>query len=235
MGYLLLAGGAEFGGRMAEPDRAALRAAGGVHARVGIVPAAAAPDNNHGQAGENGRRWFQGLGAERVTVLPIIDRTSANDADVANALSRCRLVYLLGGFPHYLARTLKKSDCLKAMMTALENGAVLAGSSAGAMVMCEYYYDPHTGQIEAGLDLLPNTLVLPHHDTFGHTWAIRLRRELPRTLFIGIDEQTGLLGRDAANPWRVLGAGKVTLYKSGETTYHEKHTSLCLPETSQLT
>ena len=56
MGYLLLAGGAEFGGRMAVPDRKALVLAGGSEAPVLIIPTAAAPDNNHRRAGENGVR-----------------------------------------------------------------------------------------------------------------------------------------------------------------------------------
>ena len=45
-GYLLLEGGAEFGGQMAVPDRRALELAGGFEARISIIPTAAAPDNN---------------------------------------------------------------------------------------------------------------------------------------------------------------------------------------------
>jgi cyanophycinase len=51
---------------------------------------------------------------------------------------------------------------------------VVAGSSAGAMVMCQMYLDPGTGTIVDGLNLVPNSLVLPHHDTFGKGWAPRL-------------------------------------------------------------
>ena len=46
-GYLLLEGGAEFGGAMSEPDREAIRLAGGLGAQTAILPTAAAPDNNH--------------------------------------------------------------------------------------------------------------------------------------------------------------------------------------------
>ena len=78
MGYLLLEGGAEFGGRMREPDLKAIELAGGFDAPVRIIPTAAAPDNNHQRAGNNGIRWFQSLGARDVGSLPLIDKASAN-------------------------------------------------------------------------------------------------------------------------------------------------------------
>src|SRR5690242_74813 len=138
-GYLLLEGGAEFGGQMAEPDLRAIALAGGNGALISIIPTAAAPDNNYRRAGENGVRWFQSLGATNVAWVPLIDRASGNDASIADTLSHARLIYMLGGFPGYLGDTLKGSACWQAVLQAYENGAVIAGSSAGAMVMCQYY------------------------------------------------------------------------------------------------
>src|SRR5512139_1318785 len=138
-GHILLEGGAEFGGRMALPDRRAMDLAGGVDALIGIIPAAAAPDHNDHRAGENGRRWFRGLGARQVTVLALTDRNSAEAPRVVEAVRECRLIYMLGGFPHYLAQTLLGSRSWQAMLAAFEAGAVVGGSSAGAMVLCEYY------------------------------------------------------------------------------------------------
>ncbi|NIQ92006.1 MAG: hypothetical protein GWN93_24715, partial [Deltaproteobacteria bacterium] len=54
MGYILLEGGAEFAGEMEAPDRRAIELAGGVNVPIGIIPAAAAPANDHLNAGENG-------------------------------------------------------------------------------------------------------------------------------------------------------------------------------------
>lgn len=47
MGYLLLAGGAEFGGPMSAVDVRAIELAGGLDAPICIIPTAAAPNNNH--------------------------------------------------------------------------------------------------------------------------------------------------------------------------------------------
>jgi len=91
------------------------------------------------------------------------------------------------------------------------------------MVMCQYYYDPGKGNVVEGLNLLPNTCVLPHHDTFGKNWASRLSNLLPEAVLLGIDEQTGMLdngpeGRKVG--WRVYGKGAVTLYHHGKPTVY---------------
>jgi cyanophycinase len=213
-GAILLQGGAEFGGRMADSDLHAIHMAGGFDAPISIIPAAAAPDNNHKRAGQNGVRWFESLGARNVELLPLIDRNSAEDPSVIEALGRSRLVYLLGGFPLHLGQCLAGSSAWKTILEAWKNGAVIAGSSAGAMVLCSRYFDPQGDRIVQGLGLLANACVLPHHDTFGQAWAMRLGQELPGTLLIGIDEQTGMTGSVDDDPWRVLGKGQVTLYKN---------------------
>ena len=142
MGYLLLEGGAEFGGRMSEPDLRAIELAGGFDAPIAILPTAAAPDNNHKRAGGNGVRWFQSLGAKNVFSVDVIDSKSANDSGLAEKVRNSKIIYMLGGFPRYLGETLKDSLCWSAALEAYQIGAVIAGSSAGAMVMCEHYYDP---------------------------------------------------------------------------------------------
>ncbi|NTU80223.1 MAG: type 1 glutamine amidotransferase-like domain-containing protein [Chloroflexales bacterium] len=218
VGWIVLEGGAEFGGRMAEVDRRALQLAGGSHAPVRIVPAAAAPDNNHRRAGQNGVRWFQGLGAADVVALPLVDRASAEDPAIAAALAGARLIFLLGGFPRHLGETLAGSACWASVLRAYAAGAVVAGSSAGAMVLCDHYYDPERQELCAGLGLVPGCCVLPHHATFGRTWAGRLAPLLPGATLVGIDEQTGLIDEALEGPgraWRVYGRGAVTLYEAG--------------------
>ena len=214
MGYLLLAGGAEFNGRMAAPDRRAMALAGGPTASIRIVPAAAAPDNNHQRAGRNGVRWFRDLGAVNVSAVPLIDRKSADDPAVVEALLHSKIIYLLGGFPRHLAESLAGSDSWQAILKAHQSGAVIAGSSAGAMILCDTYYDPHGKETLIGLGLIPNACVLPHHDTFGQSWASELIQGLPDAMLIGIDEQSGMLNDGPHGRWQVYGAGRVTLYQN---------------------
>ncbi|GAB4416376.1 MAG: hypothetical protein Kow002_02120 [Anaerolineales bacterium] len=210
MGFLLLAGGAEFGGAMREPDMRAIELAGGVDAPIRIIPTAAAPDDNHVRAGTNGLRWFQTLGARDVESLPLIDKASANTPAVVGPLHNARLIYLLGGFAHYLGQTLSGSSAWRAVLGAYQNGAVIAGSSAGAMVLCEHFFDPERRQVERGLNLVSNACVIPHHNTFGKGWAGKLQALLPGVVLLGIDEFTGMLLEDGQ--WHVLGGGAVTVY-----------------------
>ena len=213
MGYILLAGGAEFGGRMAAPDLRAIELAGGFDARVSIIPAAAAPDNNHLRAGHNGVNWFKQLGAVDVSALALIDRGSADDPAVVEALQSSKLIYLLGGFPRHLEQSLAGSSSWQAILNAHQAGAVVAGSSAGAMILCDTYYDPHAKKTYSGLGLIAGACILPHHDTFGQIWAPALSRQLPDAILVGIDEQSGMLNDGPRESWQVYGAGKVTLYR----------------------
>jgi cyanophycinase len=223
-GYILLEGGAEFGGLMAIPDLRAIELAGGFDVPISIIPTAAAPDNNHRRAGNNGVTWFRHLGAHNVEALPLIDTASANDAAIADSLRQARLIYLLGGFPGYLGATLTGSTAWQAMLAAYNAGAVIAGSSAGAMVLCQYYYDPGTHRRSEGLHLLDNTCVLPHHNTFGKNWAARLAQDLPGVVLLGIDERTGMLddaGTNSKTTWSVYGQGAVSVYRNGSAAiYH---------------
>ena len=212
MGYLLLEGGAEFGGGMSEPDLRAIELAGGFDAPIRIIPAAAAPDNNHERAGRNGVRWFKQLGGRNVAVTPVIDEASARDEALADELRSAKLIYLLGGFPGHLGRTLQGSRAWQAALEAHQNGAVIAGSSAGAMVLCEHYYNPHEKQLLPGLNLLPNCCLLPHHNKYGRNWAGNLRQLLPKAVLIGIDEETGIIG-GGAEEWTVYGTGEATCYR----------------------
>ncbi len=217
MQRLLLEGGAEFSGRMSAADLCAIELAGGFDVPICILPTAAAADNNHKRAGNHGKRWFQSLGAKNVFTVDVIDSASANNSSFADLIRNSKLIYLLGGFPRYLCETLANSLCWQAALDAYEQGAIIAGSSAGAMVLCEHYYDPYEKKILRGLNLIPNACVIPHHNNFGKAWATQLLQLLPNVTLIGIDEQTGII-KDASGAWQIYGAGKATIYRGKQIT-----------------
>jgi cyanophycinase len=213
MGYLVLQGGSEFGGQMRISDRRALELAGGRDAPVTIVPAAAAPDGNHHRAGQNGQSWFQMLGARNVAVAPLVDGQSADNPEIASSLRQSRLIYLLGGFPAYLAGVLQGTRSWQAIREALKEGAIVAGSSAGAMVLGDFFYNPEKQRITKGLGLLRATSIIPHFNSFGRSWVGRLQKELPSVSLIGIDEETGMINDGPAGIWTVYGGGAVVIYR----------------------
>ena len=215
MSIILLAGGAEFSGQMAIPDRQAIELAGGPGAPISILPTAAAPDDNHRRAGQKGVNWFKQLGATNVAALPLVNDASANDPDIVKALSQSRLIYILGGFPGFLAQTLSQSRSWHAILSAHRTGALIAGSSAGAMVLCEYFYDPKSARPIKGLNLLDGICILPHHNTFGKTWVTPLKKLLPEIIPVGIDEESGIIFNISNGSGRVLGKGRMTVYSDG--------------------
>lgn len=216
---ILLAGGAEFQPGMDAADRRAIELAGGLAAPIRVIPTAAAPDNNHARAGANAVRWFRSLGARDVASLPLTDAASAADPAVVAELRAARLIYLLGGFPRHLGESLAGSPAWAAAREAHAAGAVLAGSSAGAMVLCAHYWDPYAGELLPGLGLVPAACVLPHHNGFGASWAPRLAPRLPGVALLGIDERTGVICSDGSQ-WQVYGPGAATVYNNGQATVY---------------
>ena len=172
------------------------------------------------RAGRNGQRWFESLGASRVDVLPVADKPSADNPDFVARVASSHLIYLLGGFPRYLCETLRDSRVWLAALEAHRDGAVLAGSSAGAMVLCEYYYDPYEGKLLLGLNLLKNICVLPHHNRSGKNWGTKLRLLIPKVTLLGIDEQTGIINDASDGAWTVYGAGGIMLYRGEKIEVH---------------
>jgi len=108
---------------------------------------------------------------------------------------------------------LRDSLLLKSIMSAVEDGAVLAGSSAGAMVFGALMRRPRLGQWVKGLGLTPGVAVLPHHERSDPAeTSQQLQSQVPSDITVlGIDARTGCLGRPGS--WRVVGSGKVTMYQ----------------------
>ena len=63
--------------------------------------------------------------------MPVIDRASADDPNLAAAIAGANFVYLSGGKPDYLYRTLAGSLAWEAIQAVLAGGGLLAGCSAG--------------------------------------------------------------------------------------------------------
>jgi cyanophycinase len=207
-GVLALVGGSEWRDGCRKFDAALLEAAG--TDEVLVLPTAAAYENP-GRAVDSARSYFEDLGG-RITGLMVLGRTEAEDETNAAAVRAARFVYIGGGSPLHLRSVLKGSRLWEALLEAWRDGAVLAASSAGAMVLCDPMVDPRGGAYTVGLGLIANLSVFPHHDTApAHLKerSIELRPE--GATLVGVDEQTALI-RDPDGTWRVAGQGLVTLY-----------------------
>jgi cyanophycinase len=155
--------------------------------------------------------WFEGLGA---TVRPLmaLDRPSSSNPENVAAARAAAFVYLAGGNPMHLRSVLVHSPLWDALLAAWHDGATVAGSSAGAMMLCDPAVDLRGGAFTLGLGLIPQLAVIPHADTWSEDKRHRTLQLAPRGLpVVGIDERTALL-RSPAGTWSAEGAGKVRVW-----------------------
>lgn len=229
-GPVALVGAGEFLPRMVDFDRGLLAATGRVRPRVVVLPTASYPD---GEAvfqrwAAMGVEHFAALGAEVEPVL-VRDRASADDAAHVQAIGEADLVYLSGGRADYLLRTLDGSRVGRALVEAHVRGAVLAGCSAGAMVLADRQMEfrrrrlPWPLRWRRGLGFVRGTAVIPHYDAWPEPFSALMALQAPRgAVVVGIDGETAIVGRDGA--WQVHGRARVTVwrgrrrerYRSGE-------------------
>ena len=180
-----------------------------------IAPTASASEGDHvfDRWAQMGLRHYaaDGVPAE---VLPVKTREDAFRDDVVARVGSASMIYFSGGKPAKLAGVLRDSPLLSAILRAMERGAVYAGCSAGAMVASrERDAEGRRGTSWLfGLGLVPHVSFGVHWDRAaripGAQWWMTSR--LPEdTWFVGIDEQTAILGDGTT--WTVHGRRTVTL------------------------
>ena len=212
-GQIALVGGDEFRPGCEEMDEKIMRASGKDPAKVVVVPTAAV--TGPAKAANDGATHFGALGGDS-SMLMLLERSHAEDPEFFFEATLADVLYFTGGSPEHLLETVRESQFLAAMLSAVAEGMVLAGSSAGAMVMGSMMRGPRGGGWVESLGLAPGVAVLPHHERRDHAdTSQELQRTAPSGLtFLGIDARTGCLG--TTGNWRVVGFGRVTVYQGSE-------------------
>lgn len=219
-GPLALVGSGEYLPVMAAVEGMLLR---GRAPRYVQIPTAAAPEGE-----QSLRRWLdlgaaqaERLGVEQVPVV-VRDRAEAGSEELAALIDGAGLVYLSGGNPGYLARTLRGTRVWQAIVDAWQSGSALAGCSAGAIALTGWVPSVRAPQSDPdpGLGVLPGLRVLPHFDKML-AWAPDLlaRAEMrppESTTVIGIDEDTAIVDMTGAGrAWHVHGRQQAWILEDG--------------------
>jgi cyanophycinase len=226
-GVLALVGSGEFTPAMDAVDRALLAATGRERPRVAIVPTASWPDGEpvFRRWAAQGEAHFGALGAVPIPVL-LTGRDTADDPALVDAIAGADLVYLSGGKPEHLLDALDGTPAGDALRSAHAAGAVVAGCSAGAMVLGgrqlhvggRGFLRPPIGWDDA-LGLIPGIVVVPHYDAIAETLIVPVVLAAPTgTVVVGIDEDTAAVGRDGV--WQVHGRGRVTVWHGHRRERH---------------
>ena len=219
-GPLALVGSGEYLPVMAGVEGALIQ---GRPRRYVQIPTAAAPE------GRRRLRYWLDLGAaqaERLGVeqVPVVvrDRDEAGSEDLAALVHGAGLIYLSGGDPLFLARTLRGTRVWAAAEAAWRSGAALAGCSAGAIALTDWVPAVRVPAAEPGhgLGIVSRLRVLPHFDKL-RSWAPELVMRAtagppPGTTVIGIDEDTAIvdLAGDGRS-WQVHGRQQAWVLDGG--------------------
>ncbi|HSK92452.1 MAG TPA: cyanophycinase [Candidatus Angelobacter sp.] len=216
-GHLLLIGGAEDKLRQRQILTRFVSLAGGGDARVVVISTASSLGD---EATELYLSLFRQMGIGDVRGMRPLVREDANDRRAVSALEDATGIFMTGGNQLRLSSVIGGTLLGKTMIERHREGAIIAGTSAGASAIASYMVAFGTSgatpkqrmtQMSAGLGLLPGALVDQHFEQrnrFGRLLA--LVAQSPALIGIGIDEDTAALV-SPKGVLEVLGKGSVTI------------------------
>ena len=174
-----------------------------------------------GKEGDDRLDFWRDRGAEQgarigceVKYLPVLTRDDAHNPQWIEEIKSAGLIYFSGGDPAYLCEIFSQTPMWQTIVSAWQEGASLAGCSAGAMAFGGKIIGIRRSQMSEGLNLLPEIEVIPHYDKFLGWLPDRVAAAIVRkdadTALLGIDENTALVLTDK---WRKHGSGTVHLLR----------------------
>lgn len=217
MGIVALVGAGEFLPTMLPVDRYLVEQMQGTP-RIAVVPTASAPDG----AGVP-ERWarmgvehFANLGLAADPVM-LLKREDADNPAIVAQLAAANFVYFSGGKPRYLLETLRDSAAWETIFQLFQHGGVIAGCSAGAMVLGEQYFDfPQVWRMQPALGLVPGIAIIPHFDEIPRVLTAPMTSGKREVTVVGVEGATALVGSNGR--WIVQGKGGVTVFAAKHKT-----------------
>lgn len=169
------------------------------------------------------RRVFKRLGASKIHALDIRDRDAAADKGVVERIRRAGLIYFTGGDQLRLTNVLGASPALAAIRERHADGAVVAGTSAGAAALsATMIYNGAASdalckgavQMASGFGFVEGVIIDSHFLQRGRfTRLMGAGATNPEQLGVGLGEDAGVI----IHPHRVLeaiGPGHVVIVDS---------------------
>ncbi|MBK8257607.1 MAG: cyanophycinase [Polyangiaceae bacterium] len=213
-------------------DRAILRLvverAGGKGAKIAIFPTASSIPNEMAPLYE---KIFRSFGAHAETVW-VDQRSDAEDPKKLAQVRDATAIFFTGGAQGRIVTLIGGTPMAQAVRRAHRAGVVVAGTSAGASVICDHMiaqgkkaYAPRRSNITMAPGLgLTKRLVIDQHFAQRHRigrlfTAVALN---PFLLGVGIDEDTAIV-LEPTHQMHVFGAGTVTVIDGAKILYTDIH------------
>ncbi len=224
-GNLMIIGGAEDKQGAKEILHAAAQSSGGENGRMVIITTASMKPK---ELGDTYRSLFTGFGIGQVAVADIQTRKEANDPAFVQMIGDATGIFFTGGDQLRITSILGGTKSEQALQETYLRGALVAGTSAGASVVCSTMITDGLGNDPArkctlkmapGLGLLEQVIVDQHFAQRGRLGRLLCAvAENPHTLGVGIDEDTAIHVHPDGR-FQVLGTNAVTVIDGRDISY----------------
>ena len=213
--------------------------AGGINARIVVVPTAGGNRTRDGQLAiykedEVLATWRQQLGVKNVRMLHTADRKVADTEDFVRPLREADAVWFNGGRQWNLVDSYGGTLTQREFDAVLARGGVIGGSSAGATIQGDYLVRGAIAgpdivmapepEHQHGFAFLRHTAIDQHINT-RNRWddLIPVIKKFPDLLGIGLSEATAIVVNgdrfEVIGKWKVAIHDSTRLYQPWEKSY----------------
>ncbi|WP_037348788.1 cyanophycinase [Sediminibacter sp. Hel_I_10] len=204
---------------------------GGVNAKILVLPAASSIPV---EVGDNYLTAFDTLGCTDVTVIQTNNPKETDAPEHLELLEAADCVMFSGGDQSKISRKIRGTKFHELLLKKYNTEKfVIAGTSAGAMVMAEEMITGGSAKeaflkgavrMHKGLSLIPELIIDTHFIQRGRFGRItEAVAQFPELIGLGLAEDTGLIIKN--NWFEVIGSGMVIVF-DGRRIRHNNHAIL---------
>jgi len=192
---------------------------GSTESNIVIIPTAMEDKYIDSERGINMlKKPFTDIGFKNISIVHTREINVANSDSLNNILLSADGVWITGGRQWRLAKAYNGTKIQKSLKSLLNQGKVVAGTSAGASIMGDILVRGDSnnstimlGNYQNGFGFISNFAIDQHHIARNRQFDMfELKNEKPDVLGIGIDENTGVILHESK--FRVIGKSYVTIY-----------------------
>jgi cyanophycinase len=168
-------------------------------------------------------------GIKHIDDVDVSQREDSFDEDSIKKVEKSDGLFFTGGDQLNITSLLGGSPLHQLIRDRIQQGFLIAGTSAGAMMMSNSMIitgrsdiAPKMGDVEIapGMDLLPETMIDTHFSQRGrHGRLLTAIAHYPQDLGIGIDERTAIVVK--GKQFKVVGEGSVTVMDGSKMKHND--------------
>ena len=207
-----------------------VKEAGGIDANIVIIPTASSIPK---EVGENYLEAFTTLGCKNIAVLDIRSKEDSEKQASIELIKNANCIMFSGGNQSKITDRISGTTIHKILLDRYKNevGFVIAGTSAGAMVMANEMIAGGSASeafikgavsMYKGLNLIPELIIDTHfirRGRFGRQSEAVAKH--PNLIGIGLAEDTGMIIKNGGD-CTVIGSGMVIVFDGSKLTHNNE-------------